>query len=651
MKIRKTVVTAAILNGVLAMESVPDWQYCNILSDINTLQNTMCKLYRTKLGLRQPWLIGQNIPPAAPSVIRQPYTYPMNKEGPEVPTKEDIQRSILGVLSSTRGGLCGDKTLLICLPGETNGGISSDVPQTKNLPNLVINIGSTDKNGNTVNDMISRIIIKKDNKTSAVIESDCKNSSSTSANIQACTHPLDVVRGTQSTNMHGQIIGSQGTLQGAGGVLLNNTTDHQIFAAGVETHSGNNGQNREIYAAGVEAQNHSNLNGMNNGRMGNVNNQMNNGSFNNNSNYNNNNSGYNNGQINHSGYNNSNNSGYNNNNNSNYNNNNGQINQPGYNNSQMGNQTGSGLLNNNGTHIHGVVDEKVQGNGTVTGAGFVEYDTRGNVPGYNKKTGMPVENNQGKYEAPLRKNNGIKYCDDPEVVNCIPRGNSTKSDAYPEYEPERKPWSKKNSPKDSKERMRRKRKEREQKDLIKEEIKKEFKEQEKALKKELKSLQKRKNEEENIFKKLQKIDNENNDEVERPKRQDKFTWVKEGEGRYRRVSLDPYDSPLDEPASPKYSSIPQNEPLHSDASNKEALLRIERALRDLERKTSQKPNIPEYMPSIPKTHYIDADPEPVVYRRAHPPVGYLERSPHYLIKSELPKKDKDLVYIRETSLL
>lgn len=67
----------------------------------NPLQNTMCQMYRTKHALKQPWLLGQNIPPLG-SLLSRPGSFSLSVPQPGL--TEGTASSLSNSLSNSFGG-------------------------------------------------------------------------------------------------------------------------------------------------------------------------------------------------------------------------------------------------------------------------------------------------------------------------------------------------------------------------------------------------------------------------------------------------------------------------------------------------------------------------------------------------------------------
>lgn len=208
------------LFGILlpAVYCVFDWQQCGLNSEVNALQNAICRMYRSRMEMRQPWLVGQNTPRVLPTAIRQGYSYSLTAP-PSVPILSGPARKLITEiqLKNPLASLCGNRTLLLCLPAHppAQQNIHSDPvihseKKVNDIRNLVITIGSTDKHGNTVNDVISRIHIENGE------ESNKKETSARSSNEMPGLQSTQgySVQGTRQPNETGENINISAQYQG-----------------------------------------------------------------------------------------------------------------------------------------------------------------------------------------------------------------------------------------------------------------------------------------------------------------------------------------------------------------------------------------------------------------------------------------------------
>ncbi|KAH9386892.1 uncharacterized protein NEMAJ01_1788 [Nematocida major] len=573
MKIRRNLIAGLLLK---AIECTFNWQYCNLMGELNALQNSICRLYRSKLAARQPWMMGQNTPKPpllSATVLRPAYTYSMDSSAATQHERNIMmERAQQEVSAKTlQGSLCGNRSLLLCLPSAASpvesspleplplGGlspemhphgiplhdaprdvamhdvmlahdmhaaeafshgailphepmpspkvmpphdISTDTPAPSGLPNLVITIGSTDKHGNTVNDMISRIVIRKDGTSPEVHTSIGPN---VSINDMCLKQPM-LCRNEASPSSAG-FIGTRASSLAP--------TNVGVITGSFNASSGF--ENRSIVASVPPS---------------------------------------------------------------------------------VPSHT---AMEKNPAPTKTVPIKPIKPSGISTA----------------KKTKKPY-----------------KEYDEDSSSSSDSRHSKKKSDLYK-----------------LKEELKR------QKAMLKRELKTQFMESEKKLQKEIKDLKRKKIEEEGFLERLR------NFRWEKSKKRPEIKYTDPSE----------YSSPALSTKSPGASasdtiqvpwSQPNNEPTyisHSNTGNKEALMRIERALRDLERRTD--PEILQVEP--PRTrhththhHYVEAEPAPrptVVYKHSISPIEYTTTSdsPEYVINrpSLSKRKNNQVVYIRASSIL
>lgn len=180
----------------------------------NLLHSGVCQLYREALALRNPWMVGQNIP-GARTILQNGYIYPLDRSLLMRPKSNSSISSISSIPKLSSSG-----QNIISFPQIPISSVSSVAtpldtqrieeptthkhPQVLQLSNckenticrdpeekkeeqkkesvkqFVINIGSTDKYGQTINDAISKVIVNNNKETGAI--SSNSNTSNTTTN-------------------------------------------------------------------------------------------------------------------------------------------------------------------------------------------------------------------------------------------------------------------------------------------------------------------------------------------------------------------------------------------------------------------------------------------------------------------------------------
>ncbi|OAG30393.1 hypothetical protein NEIG_00556 [Nematocida sp. ERTm5] len=615
--------------------STIDMRYCGLLHEMNSLQSAICRLYRNQIGLRQPWLLGQNFPPTqklSTHLLRQGYSYPMTSAA---------LHARLGLAGynnpSQLGSLCGDKTLLICMPNTSstpdsptnnntynpynntpdsptnnntynpykttpdsptnnhtynpykttpdsptnsntynpykttpdsptnnntynpyNNGPGSSITEKEahgnkkevvtDKSNLVITIGSTDKHGNSVNDIISRIIIKKPESGDNL----ATNSKNNNLYERGEPAPQFFDSNTQSKN-------TQSNNQTP--IILSNRekpATRPLAEQPVNDISINASLHAEKHTDREEDRGKLDINSNNNGES--LHEDL-----------------------------------------------------------EIDYQAEKGKS-------YTPEKRKLHLNSTSTKKKSYKPQNHYKL-GKSRKTFIPrhnKENDNTAQNSPINDESDPSYkelpCPDCDVDNS----SNISSDSGAHIQSSK---SKNNLKKELKR----------QKKLIRKEIENQFKEKEKEIKKQLDAIKRQKKEDEKLFKKLKKINDLNYN-----KPADETPWRREN----------PYDSDYPEtvPDRKGYSDDDDDVPPPSrhSSSNKETLQRIEQALYDLERKTPQKQTKHHYIKAIP-----ESEPETsIVYSTPPEPVNYIERK-HYIFNNSPPvvKKTKPVVYIRASSIL
>ncbi|KAI5179652.1 hypothetical protein NEOKW01_0115 [Nematocida sp. AWRm80] len=68
-----------IIVVLLLLKYIDSMDTCNLLL-LNSINNRLCNIYRTQLGLKHPWMLGQNIPVVRRVFPRPSYIYKLNNE-------------------------------------------------------------------------------------------------------------------------------------------------------------------------------------------------------------------------------------------------------------------------------------------------------------------------------------------------------------------------------------------------------------------------------------------------------------------------------------------------------------------------------------------------------------------------------------------
>ncbi|KAI5135419.1 hypothetical protein NEAUS06_1486 [Nematocida ausubeli] len=588
MKVQCIVLVGIAATSVICMGEM---QFCGLLSEVNALQNTLCRVYRNQMIARQPWLMGKNIPPLQSlqqNVLRQAYTYPMRTG---IGLKAGIKLGGYTPNAMISGSLCGDKTLLLCIPSQHEDNhhditsqtgpaevhevheiapATNDIPKAKDdghqdRSNLVITIGSTDKNGNSANDVISRIVIRNtgngaeatlDQKNSKNMENAGPKDNQNSPFSPSYVPSVPLINAPTASDPN----------------LKDNSRDYpRDYPKDKDRNYPNDYPRNNDYPRDRE-----------------------------------------------------------------YPNDLERVQTEKYSHKSSIKSTAKG------TYTQKDSSEPSE---------YSKYKTEDRIKS-SKETREKIRENvkrtsESKYSRDKRRDDQSDYQNDSQKYkNSSSWDRDLRDDDQNDSHMKKykdKPTKDYNPDGDdyqdwsvtSKEKKSFKRELKLQKKIIRKEIEEQYKEKQKKIEKELKKLKSQKKEDEKLLKKLK-----NSEKSKYPKSSDDSSWNEDtpcgknkcgGDSTPKRY-LSEYDMPVN----------------HNSTNNKETLARIERALRDLERKTAPPQISPSYIEEDP-----DIGPDPrIVYSNAPEPMNYIERK-HYIFHdpAPIPKKAKPVVYIRASSIL